>query len=151
MPQYLNVHRCIMSSSKVGNLCTVSVHVHFNATPLSTLSWLNIMPVDPTKSLTSNHGGRSHQRMRPLVATPTNQTIPQQRYTFHLMVSEWNYCAVDNIPQLPQAPMESDGVRLNSLIMLHCPYWKMGKLMEICPNFAAPAQSQSEFSKLNRN
>ena len=54
----LNIWLSILSSI----LCHVGGHL--NDTPLSTLSWLDTMPVDPGKSLTSNHGGRSHQHMR---------------------------------------------------------------------------------------
>ena len=80
-----------------------------NDTPLSTLSWLDTLPVDPGKSLTSNHGGRSHQRMRPLVAVPNIPTIAQQRYTFHLMVLNGATVQWTASPQLSQALMESDG------------------------------------------
>ena len=59
-----------------------------NHRPLSTLSWLNTKPVDPqAKSLTSNHGGRSHQRMRPLA---TQQQPVDHDGTYHTIPSNHN-------------------------------------------------------------
>ena len=99
-------------------------------TPFSKLSWLNTMSVDPGKSLTSNHGGRSHQRMRPLVAVPNIQTIPQLCTTNHRTAAlhfssngpEWSHCAVDSILSIISS---SDGIRWNRWNRLMIQNWNL--------------------------